>query len=186
MDRREQKTLKALHEALISLLLKKRYESITIQEIIDTANVGRSTFYTHFKSKDELWRSGFAGLEAQLRSASKRAAAKEATADLFIYGTAMFEHANEYRDVFRALVGRRAGAMATTEIRRVLTKVFESSAKSTNSPTNIPTELAVRFAVDTLLSVLKWWLIQQPRLSPSEADALFRKLVRSGLGRSIS
>lgn len=53
-DRRIQKTKKLLIEALGELIIEKGYEAITIQDIVDRANVGRSTFYAHYESKDQL------------------------------------------------------------------------------------------------------------------------------------
>src|SRR5499433_1391938 len=57
-DRRVQKTKNLLHQALGSLIREKPYDAIVVKEILDRANVGRSTFYTHFRNKDELLLSG--------------------------------------------------------------------------------------------------------------------------------
>lgn len=54
MDRRQQRTRQAVYKAFTDLLRCRSYNSITVQEIIDAANIGRSTFYSHFETKDDL------------------------------------------------------------------------------------------------------------------------------------
>lgn len=57
-DRRIQRTRSLLHEALVGLLHENAYDEIAVQDILNLANVGRSTFYMHFRDKDDLLVSG--------------------------------------------------------------------------------------------------------------------------------
>lgn len=70
-DRRIEKTQNLLREALVSLIHEKNYDSIAVKEILDRANVGRSTFYTHFRDKDELLASGIDGMLFSLESKAR-------------------------------------------------------------------------------------------------------------------
>src|SRR5688572_3412972 len=72
LDRRVQKTRKLLQDALIELVAEKGYEAVTIREILDKANVGRSTFYAHFQDKDQLLHSILDHLDELFEQHKKR------------------------------------------------------------------------------------------------------------------
>src|SRR5262249_61932845 len=66
-DRRVRRTRRALQEALRELMLQKAYDHITVQDVLDRADVGRATFYAHFRDKDALLMSEFEAMREALR-----------------------------------------------------------------------------------------------------------------------
>src|SRR5262245_28240913 len=113
-DRRIARTRATLRQALSSLILKKGYEAITITDICAEANVGRSTFYAHFSSKDDLKRSGLEPLRKLLVDTQKAALASPGSTGerSFAFSLPMFEHARDHRHHYRALVGGRGGTVS--------------------------------------------------------------------------
>jgi AcrR family transcriptional regulator len=168
----------------MSLILEKKYESITVQEILDRADVGRSTFYMHFQDKDDLLFSGFEYLQSSLESAHETPATLPGKSYERIIGfsLAMFEHAQEYRRVNRALMGSTAEAVVRRRIHSVLAgiiwrelKLELQSRKHGTGP--VSPELLVHFVVSTYISVLTWWLNSKNHISPKEIDVAYRHLV---------
>src|SRR5712664_4386450 len=124
IDRRVARTRRTLHEALIRLIVRKGYDALTVQEIIDEADVGRATFYAHYRGKDDLLRGGFERLRGELKAARREARQGERDRPL-TFSLAMFEHACAYRDVYRAMLGGQGGVIASQEIRRVLSEMVK-------------------------------------------------------------
>jgi len=183
-DRRVQRTRRLLHKALISCILEKKYESITVQEILDRADVGRSTFYMHFRDKDELLVSGFRELQGLLNSA------QAATGDLLGksyeriigFSQAMFEHAHEYRTVNRALLGSGAETIVRRQIHSVLAglvgkEVAIQFCRVRRASSAVSPELLTHFLVSTYISVMSWWLKARNPAPAKEIAAAYRELV---------
>lgn len=109
VDRRVQKTKRHLSQALIALIVEKGYERVTVQDILDKADVGRSTFYAHYESKDVLLVDGPRNLGLALFG-------EGATADLasrhhpMAFRT-LFEHVNQSRPLAKAILGKNAGSV---------------------------------------------------------------------------
>lgn len=94
VDRRVRRTKSSLHNALLALAREKPYPSIAVKEILDRANVGRSTFYTHFRDKDDLLESG---IHEILRSIQKQPRHDTAVERIVAFSLPILKHIDEHR-----------------------------------------------------------------------------------------
>jgi AcrR family transcriptional regulator len=177
IDRRVARTRTMLQKAHLALILERGYDAVTVENICEAANVGRSTFYAHFSGKDDLKLSGLEELRHDLSAHRNETAAGPADSarPRFGFTLPMFEHAREHIDLYRALAGGRGGAMALASIRQILADQFrtELAVEPTNGP---PREFAVQFLVGAYIAVMTWWLDGGAKASPQEMDALFRRM----------
>ena len=186
IDRRIPRTRAMLQHALTSLILKKGYEAITIQDICDEANVGRSTFYAHYTSKDDLKRNSFEHLRKELvdRQNEAQAASGEIKDRSLGFSLTMFEHARDHIDLYRALVGGRGGTVSLGQIRQILSDLVRNELAATdgkNSADIVPRELVVQYVVGAFMAVMSWWLDGGAKLPPKRVDAMFRRLATEGI-----
>jgi AcrR family transcriptional regulator len=180
-DRRVERTQHLLRTALRSLIQEQGFEALTVQQIIDRANVGRATFYAHFDNKDDLLASGFEDLRAALKARQRDAFTRGRNLDerVFAFSHDVFAHTDEYRDVFRAMVGKRSGAAVQRLLHKLLVDLVRDDVKGTvprGESGVVPTEALVQFIAGALFELLMWWLNGKTRLSVAEVNALFRKL----------
>ncbi len=180
-DRRVQRTRQALHRALISLVLERGYEAVTIKDVVTRANVGRSTFYAHYPSKEDLLTAEIEGLRATLAAEQRAALARQGGVSTRSLGfsRALFEHAQDYRDVYRVLVGERGASIIIARMRALFAElVRDELTQLVPRPAqgDIPRSALVQFIVGSLMSILTWWLEGASDLKPVQADAIFRRL----------
>src|SRR5690606_4423996 len=102
------RTKQALHEALMQCLMEQEYHAISVSDITERANVGRSTFYAHFADKEDLLLESLQGLRAFLQSDHVPVAADVHPA--LAWSRAMFEHVIEVGPTFRVLAGGAGGS----------------------------------------------------------------------------
>jgi AcrR family transcriptional regulator len=182
IDRRVMRTREALHQTLMSLILEKNYEEVTVADICDTANVGRSTFYSHFTGKDDLRRHG---IDHVRKSIVEEVSAADGNLHdrPFAFSLILFEHARDHLDRYRSLVDRDGGRVVLATFRRTLSDlVREEFAATAKQPADaIPRELVVRYVVGAFMEVLAWWLDGGAKLPPEEIDAMFRSLLTDGV-----
>jgi len=186
-DRRIEKTRQLLHEALNSLTREKPYEEIAVQEILDRANVGRSTFYMHFRGKDDLLVSAIHELLGPVHGSGE---APAGTIDQRItsFSLPIFEHILHHRRTAAAVMGLKAWAVVHEHLRGILAEQIADDLKRhlrarQRGAGQIPPELLAQYVAATFILVLNWWVESQTRLQPKEVNTLFRLLVEPTLAK---
>ena len=176
MDRRVSRTRRMLKGALLELILERDYSSITVSDIADRADVGRSTFYSHFLSKEDLLFSGFDQWLMSLTDRVPDDAVEGCPA--YRFSLPLLRHVRGQRRFFLALVGGRSGVRVH---RRVTQLIVDLVLKEEGRPRNQAEagDLARASAVaGAFLAMAAWWLDQRRDLSAEEVDGLFQDLWR--------
>ncbi|HZD11520.1 MAG TPA: TetR/AcrR family transcriptional regulator [Candidatus Binatia bacterium] len=208
LDRRVQRTRKLLQEALIKLVAEKGYEAVTVRELLDEANVGRSTFYAHFQDKDHLLRSILDRLnelfeqhKKQVREATKNPANAD-NMDLTLGSSptlSLFQFVGQNHRFFKALLGNRSyGIFARpiydylfTHLHGIFTKpIHDEVFAQLHEPLktvrlrgkygSLESEIAAHYFVSALMGILVWWVEKDMPCTAEEIDGLFRELAIPG------
>ena len=180
-DRRVQRTRLMLRTAMASLIREKGFEALTVQDIIDRADVGRSTFYTHFKSKEDLLAGSVEMMRSSLRKVQRQAIARSAKPDerVFAFTRELFTHAEQHREVFAAMVGRRSGMVFQQHLHRMLADLVREDLETLTGrkrPPAMEAEAAVQFVTGALIGLIATWLDRMTRLSAEQMNALFHRM----------
>ena len=183
-DRRSQRTRRALGEALVALLSKKSYSAITVQAIVDYANVGRTTFYEHFQDKDDLLLSQVTRMLHQLSDQASRAGGP---AGQLLPSLGLFRHVHENRALYQAFLWGR-GPQHIRQIQAQLTDLLEqrlAALAPDGAPPTMPLAVLANFVSSVFLAQLEWWMSSKVPYTPEQVDAMFWRLVRPGLEAAL-
>ena len=195
IDRRVQRTRQLLRDALTEVVLEKGYEAATVQDILDRANLGRSTFYTHYRDKHELLVSGFVHLKELFEhyDSNQPHGKPERHARRYPPTLLFFRHAAEHHRLYKAILQSKQGAEIVQHyIYKMVTNVAGKHLKQLipkGKKPPVPHELLVHFLATSLLSTLTWWLNHDMPYPPEEILEMYHRLVlpgiNAGLGKTI-
>ncbi|HEY6765042.1 MAG TPA: helix-turn-helix domain-containing protein [Candidatus Sulfotelmatobacter sp.] len=185
-DERIRRTCERLGGALITLIQERPIDDVTVQDVLDRAAVGRSTFYLHFRDKNDLLLSQ---LEKFLEFMSSALSVRKEKSLRVVPVAEMFAHIGSQKKLYRALAdsGRlnEFFDLAQGYFARGIERRLMESGRLANLPQR---ELAPRSSAlaGSLLSLLRWWLDRGAKESPRAMDELFHQMVWSGLQSSPS
>lgn len=171
-DPRVQRSVHALGVALVELMQEREFGSITVQQILDRAGVGRATFYSHYRNKHDVLYSSYERLFAMLEralDASPTRATRIAPATEFI------QHIGDSAGVADAL--RASGQLeamwsfATDCFARMIERRIEPAP-------GVPVSLTARMLAGAFLEMVKWWHEHPGAATPAQVDAAFHDMAR--------
>lgn len=178
-ERRRLRTRNLLIQTTLKLILKEGYGAVTIQDITDQADLGRGTFYLHFKDKEEVIWTAFRELFNELEQAAHEQFDRRLP-QVEYYGLLnIFHHAEKNCDLYRLMFGGQGSAMMTTRMQDQLAKAFLNDIR--NAPAtpdidfNLPEEFEAQLLTGVISRLLFWWLETANDYSPEQMAAMTYK-----------
>lgn len=177
MDRRQRKTRNAIFQAFSALLETKRYSAITVQDIIDAADVGRSTFYAHFDTKEELLRAMCDDIFEHVFSAEVMREPEHdfSSADSFRDRiTHILCHLQEKQHHIKGIFAGECGEIFMKYLREYLRKVFDRRLPEDRPGDGaIPRDYRLNHAVSAFAEGVRWWFGGHSGYTPEQISAFF-------------
>jgi AcrR family transcriptional regulator len=189
-DRRVRRTRELLRGALLALIQEKGYDRITVQDILDRADVGRSTFYAHFRDKDDLLLSGFDDVRAALDA--ERGAVESGTGKRAAFLRPMlvvFEHVEGHRHFWGALTHKGGADLITRILRESVDELVREHFRSQFAGVKgdeMQLEAAMQFVAGACMALVIWWLDNEVPYSADEIHSIFRGLANQGVRRFLA
>ena len=182
MDRRQQKTRDAIFSAFSRLLEKKRYSHITVQDIIDEANIGRSTFYAHFEAKDELLNSMCTSFFRHIFSDDLM---REETHDFSENGnlqarlTHLLYHLKDKQRDISSILSGDSSDLFMRYFKNYLTEMFSKQTDEVVFAT--PNDYVLNHYVSSFAETVKWWAEKDMSYLPEEITEFYLNVQREQL-----
>jgi AcrR family transcriptional regulator len=175
-DRRSQRTRHLLSEALVELIREKDYSTITVSDIIERANVGRSTFYAHYRDKDTL----FVGeLDRVIEVLSQRIPGQDEMP--YFPSLGLFRHVGEEYQLYKALVWTPGIDLLIRHMQKSLSQRVENGLRESGKKFKIPLPILANYVTGSFLTLLKWWLENKMNYTADQMNDMFKRLILTGI-----
>ncbi|GAC1354955.1 MAG: TetR/AcrR family transcriptional regulator [Herpetosiphon sp.] len=190
-DRRIQRTRELLQQALIELISERGYAATTVQDIVDRAAVGRTTFYLHYSSKDALFVSCHESIVSDFHFgplcplSRDEMLSPETPAGM----TAAYRHLEHARAQLSPIFQGRDGMLILRQIRSRTAQHIEASLHGAfaESDSNVPFNVLANYLAGAQIALVQWWLEQRQPHTPESLAQTFhrsqRAAIRAALGQ---
>lgn len=163
MDKRIEKTRDAIYEAFTKTLMQKTYAKITIEDILTEAKVSRSTFYAHFRTKEELLNSILNHIFSHvfshtLTEEKTHDFSKSSIFDYTHFITHIFYHLHDEERLIKAILASESKSIFLENIKKHLEPIASMIVNNTSLKSkNIPLELVHSLTIEAFILTLEYW-----------------------------
>lgn len=195
-DRRVRRTRRALQDALISMILEKGYDAVTIEDVTQRADLGRTTFYLHFKDKEELLLQAidticddFIEKHQSLMALVDRPqnAVQRLRLNLderILYH--IFAHARDNADLYKVMLRGEGGSMASQRFENIIKEeTIKRLGEIKKLQIKVPLEVFAVYFAGTLMGLVTWWLEEDMPFSIEKMVDYFQQLFSFGASDTL-
>lgn len=194
-DRRVNRTRRALQDALLELIMEKGYSDVTVEDITGRANLGRTTFYLHYRDKEDLLLENFSdlmdGLFRDIADIPLSAWRNETTAPSNVNPPMLpigliFQHAAENAGLYRLVLHGDGLHKITERLREYLIVAIQAffqiktEDEGIRLKLHVPAEVFSNYFASALIGMLTWWLDKDMPYPPNVMAEMFQKMLLPG------
>ena len=191
LDPRVIRTRRLLRDALMALITEKGYNAITVQDITERATLNRTTFYLHYRDKDDLLFQGMAEVLDELTNRhplpvteNKRLSVEETWESIL----SDFEHIEQHAAFYRVMLGKQGVPEFNQRLREYVFAVTSRRLEHAlgELPAGpVPTNLVLGYIASAYVGVIQWWLENDMPYTPAEIADHLVTLYVSGVYRAL-
>lgn len=185
-DRRSKRSRQLVNSALMQLLLEKRYEEISVEDIVERAGIGRSTFYTHYFDKEDVQ----ASLIQEILETFKGELLVRTSGQGIVPALELFRHIQNHHHHFEALwrgpVGEKLWEAAQDALSALIEQNLTKSVYYQSGSSALPVVVIAQYLAGALLNLLKWWVRAGRPYPPEAMEQLFEQLALDGLRSGLN
>lgn len=183
-DARTRRTEQALSAAMVELMLDRDFADIRVQDVLDRAGVGRSTFYAHFRNKDDFLLSDAERFIEMLAGHFRATADARRLVPLAELAAHVGEYAAFAQALERAGKGPEVWELFTGHFARIASVRLEA-VQGTGPVAGLPPTVGARVLAAAAVELLRWWIGRPNGLTPQDLDARFHAMAWRGVAGTL-
>jgi len=184
-DRRVERTREMLQKALIELIAERGYDAITIQDIVNRANIGRTTFYLHYSSKDELFMSCHEDIVSEFHIGPFHPLSREEllSPETPPEMTSAYRHLEDRRALLYSVFQGKDSLLILRQIRDRSAREIEANLRATfaEADSTIPLDMLANYLAGAQIALMQWWLEKRRFHTPDNLTQSLHRLQRAAI-----